>query len=342
MEKLNSILKKLCGATGVSGLETESSKAAYELLSEYTDDVKIDPFYNVLGFIKSENENAKTLLLDAHIDQIGMIVTAIDEKGFIHFANCGGVDRRLLSAQEVTVHGKKNIKGVIGAKPPHLETAEEASKISDIEDMYIDVGYSKEELLELVSQGDRITIDSSYNELLNNRVSSKSLDDRAGVAAILYALELLKGEKLPYNLAIEFTSCEETSGSGAKVSSYNVTPDIAIAVDVSFALTPDASEFKCGKMDEGVMIGYSPVLNKSLCDKLKEIAVKNEIPYQLEIMGGSSTGTNADMIYTTKGGVVTGLLSIPQKYMHTPIEIVSLNDIVSVAMLIAEFVKAGE
>ncbi|MEG0692580.1 MAG: M20/M25/M40 family metallo-hydrolase [Oscillospiraceae bacterium] len=339
MDRIKQNLKALCLATGVSGLENEASIVASKLLSQYTDTVSIDHFGNVVGLIQSSNKAAKTVLLDAHIDEIGMVVTAIDDKGFVKFANCGGVDRRLLSAQIVTIHGKKDIVGVVGSKPPHLETKEEASKIAELSDMFIDIGYDKETALEYISLGDKISIPSEFVEMLNDRVSCKAIDDRGGVCVILEALELLKGKDLPVNVAIQFTSREEVGGQGAKVASYTASPDMAIAVDVSFALTPDAVEHKCGKMGEGVMIGYHAILDKEFSDKLLAIAKEKEIKYQIEVMGGRSTGTNADGIILTKAGVRTSVLSIPLKYMHTPIEQVALCDIEETAKLIAEFLQ---
>lgn len=339
MQEIKNNIKTLCSVIGVSGLENIASKKAAEMLKEYTNDVKVDHFGNVVGRINSKKDNAPTLLLDAHIDEIGMIVVAIDDKGYLKVANCGGIDRRLLSAQEVTVHCESgDLLGVIGSKPPHLEKADEAKKVAEIDDIFIDIGFNKEQAQEKVKLGDRVTIRSTYRELLNDRVSVKSLDDRSGVVSILEALNILKGKDLNVNLVVLFSAQEEIGGSGAKVASYGITPDIAIAVDVSFAYTSDAQEHKCGKMGKGAMIGVSALLDKNLSDTLIEIAKQKEIPYQLEIITGRSTGTNADSIICTKNGVRTGVISIPEKYMHTPIEVVEISDIQAVSKLMAEYV----
>lgn len=342
LNKIDRSLRKLCGEAGVSGEETNASKAALELLKEYTDEAEVDSFGNVIGFLRSKNENAKTIMLDAHIDQIGMIVTGIDDKGFIRFSRCGGIDLRSVSAQIVTVHGKEEILGVVGSKPPHLEKADEAKKISKIEEMFIDVGMTKEEAEEKISLGDKITINASYIELLNGKVAMTALDDRAGVASILAALEILKGRELPMNVAVCFSGKEETGGQGARVASYRITPDIAIAVDVSFGTAIDVPAEKSGKLGDGVMIGFSPVLTKEICNKLLAVAKEKEIKYQLEAMGGRGTGTNADEIFINKEGVRTGLLSIPQRNMHTPVEIVKLSDVYETARLMAEFILKGD
>lgn len=342
MKVLNN-LKELCLATGVSGAEVQdASLLAEKLLQEYTDDTKIDVLGSVQGFIQSKKENAKTILLDAHIDEIGMIITSIDDKGFLRFSKCGGIDLRGLSAQMVQVHGKEGtntIMGVVGSKPPHILKPDEANKVEDMTDMFIDIGMNKEEAEQVVELGDVVTIYSEFNELLNGRVSCKALDDRAGVASILHALENLKGKELDYNIAVQFSTREELGGQGAKVSAYAIEPDFAIAVDVGFATTPDAKAHLCGELDKGVMIGYHPTLDKSMSDQMVQIAKDKEIPYQLEVTGGRETGTNADSIISTKTGVKTSLLSIPERYMHTPIEVVSVEDVKAVGDLISEFIQ---
>lgn len=343
MEQIIEDLKILCAATGVSGDEFSAAQKAAELLRKYIKDAHVDSFGNVVALLPSKKEGAPTLLLDAHIDEIGMIVTAIDEKGFLKVDKCGGIDRRLLAAQVVTVHAKEKLLGVVGSKPPHLEKKEDSLKTVTFEEVYVDVGLPKEKAEELVSPGDRITMNGSFTELLNERVCSKALDDRAGVAAILECLNLLEGEELPVNLAVEFSGREETGGQGAHMAAYRLKPDISIAVDVSFAHTPDADEWKCGKLGEGTLIGFSAALDKEISDLLVSLAKEKEIAFQYEAMGGRSTGTNADDILVTRGGVRQGLLSIPLKYMHTPVEVIAVSDLKATARLMAEFIrKAGD
>ncbi|MEG2813932.1 MAG: M20/M25/M40 family metallo-hydrolase, partial [Oscillospiraceae bacterium] len=251
-------------------------------------------------------------------------------------------DLRILAAQEVVVHTETgNLIGVIGAKPPHLEKGEEAKQIPDISEIFIDIGMSTQQAEKLVALGDRVTINSKFNQLLNDRVSCKSLDDRAGVCAILEALRLIKGKKISYNVAINFSSQEETGSAGAKISSYKIKPDKAIVVDVSFAKVSGENEHKCGKMGEGVMIGYAATLNHNMSNEMKNIAKSKKIPYQIEVMGGS-TGTNADEIGISRSGVMAVTLSIPQAYMHTPIEVCQISDIKAVADLIAEYLQSEE
>lgn len=341
MEQLISSLRALCGAAGVAGAESSAQEVACRLLRQYIPDASCDSFGNVSGLLPSRKAGAKTLLLDAHLDEIGMIVTAIDDRGFLRFSKCGGIDLRLLSAQIVTVHGKEPLRGVIGSVPPHLQKAGEAKKAPELEDLFVDVGLSRERAEELISPGDRITIDTDLTLLLNHRVTSKALDDRSGCASILAALELLKGQELDVNLAVQFTAQEETGARGAAVSAFRLEPDLAIAVDVSFAWTPDEDKLRCGPLGGGPLIGYAAALDKEISDRLVSLAKEKEIPYHLEVMGGSSTGTNADNIAVSRRGVRVGLISIPERYMHTPVEVVDLEDIQNTARLMAEFVRIG-
>lgn len=331
-------LFELTKAVGVAGDEYSASATACEMLKEYAKDAYIDDFGNVIGNIGVRTTDKPHILLDAHIDEIGMIVTYITDDGFLKVANCGGVDRRLLLAQQVTVFGKQAIKGVITSTPPHIE--DDNKKVPKVEDIFIDIGMSKEMAEKIVSLGDRVIIDSEACELLNGRVTSKSIDDRSGVIAILYALEKVKGKDLAYSVTALFSAQEETGERGAKTAAYKINPDIAIAVDVSFALTADDSEYKCGKMSEGVMIGVAPSLNKNLSNAMIELAKDKNIPYQIEVMNGT-TGTNADVIGVTKSGVKSVTLSLPLKYMHTPVEVIDLKDIENTGNLIAEFLLNG-
>ena len=334
-------LVDLCSADGVSGDEIAASQVALSMLKEYTDDCEIDRFYNVTGHFGVRDDSRPTLLLDAHIDRIGFIVTYIDDDGFVKVAQCGGVDRRITAAQTVTIHGKEKIKGVVSVLPPHVKSDKES--VAKIDELVIDTGFSKEELSEKIALGDRITIDCEPCELLNDRVCASAADDRSGVVSILYALELLKDKKLRYNIDVSFTVQEETGERGAKMIGYSAAPDMVLEMDVSFAATPDSEKHKCGVLSKGVMIGIAPSLSRRMSDDLISLAEENKIPYQIEVMA-DETGTNADAIGVSKGGAQACTLSIPLRYMHTPVEVVDIEDIKSTAALIAAFAeeKGGE
>jgi len=327
------ILAQLVDQKGISGSEMPASVKSAEFLSEYLD-VTVDDFGNVYGVSKDFSEDKKTLLLDAHIDEIGMIVTYITDDGFLKVAECGGLDKRLLLAQQVNVLGKQTIKGVVISTPPHLE--KDDSKAPDMDSVYIDIGMSKQEVEKIVSLGDRVYINNSLAMLKNDLVTAKSLDNRAGVAAIIYALDMLKDKPVKYNIRVLFSVQEEIGERGAKIGAYTADADTALVVDVSFARTNGESAENCGAIQKGPMIGIAPSLSREISDKLISVAKCNNISYQLEIMNGK-TGTNADVIGVSRSGVKTCTVSIPLKYMHTPVETVSLCDVENTAKLIAKF-----
>ncbi|MBO5858791.1 MAG: M20/M25/M40 family metallo-hydrolase [Clostridia bacterium] len=330
---ISSMLEALCSAKGVSGAEYSAADVASEMLGRFMP-VSTD----ALGSVRGKKEgNGPYIMLDAHLDQIGLIVTAIDEDGFIKFTKCGGADRRVLSAAEVTVHGKKDVFGVITSTPPHLAKPEDATKALPFDEMAIDIGMKKEDAEKIVSLGDRITFNGEYLPLLGNRISSPSVDDRAGVVAILRCLEILEEKGVEANLGVVFSVQEETGGSGAQTAAFSVQPDEAIAVDVSFAAAPSVSSEKYASLGKGAMIGYAPSLDYAMSKALEEIAKREEIPYQLEVMGGR-TGTNCDEIQISGRGVRTALISVPLRNMHTACEVCDLEDIESSARLMAEYI----
>jgi endoglucanase len=272
------------------------------------------------------------------MDEVGLIVTSIEGKGFLRVAPCGNIDRRVLMASPVRVHTASGpLNGVVCSVPPHL-SAGETLKNPKTDELFIDVGLTREEVEAKILPGDRITLISEGRTLQNNTVSGKALDDRAGCAVHLKALELLAGEELNCGLTVLFSSLEESGGMGAKTAAYEADPTHAIVVDVSFALTPDSDREKCGILGGGPMIGFAPILSSGMSREFTELAKANAIPFQREIMSGR-TGTNADAIATSRNGVICGLLSIPQRYMHTPVEVVSAEDIENTAKLVAAYVR---
>lgn len=338
-QNVSAILNSLCSANGTSGNESDAAQAAAEMLKKYMD-VEENPLGSVIGRLGGKGPH---ILLDAHIDQIGLVVTAIDEGGFLKVAKCGGADARVLAASDVTVHGKKDIFGVVTSTPPHLAKNEDEGKAVNFDDILIDIGLSKEEAEKIVAPGDRITFNGSFDELLGSRVASPNIDDRAGVAAILRALELLGGKMGNAGITVMFSSQEETGGSGAMTGAFSADADEAIAVDVSFASAPDISSEKYASLGKGTMIGYAPSLDFEMSRELKLLAENNDISYQTEVMGGR-TGTNCDEIQNSGRGCRTALLSIPIRNMHTAIELCDLADIENTAKLIAAYIteRGGE
>ena len=323
------LLKTLTSPAGVAGEESSSFESLKGLFSLYGD-VSCDDTGNI---IIHKNGKGKHILLDAHLDTIGFVVTGITDDGFIRVQKVGGVDMRTVEGMELTLHGTNDIYGVVCTVPPHLSNGE--SKVSTDGTAVVDIGMTKEDAEKVVSIGDRASFRSNFSILNENRVSSPYMDDRSGIAVLLKALEYTKTEN---EITLVCSAQEETGGAGATCAAFNVDADLSVSVDVSFAETPDSKSSECGRMNGGAMIGYAPILDRSYTELLVEIAKEKDIPYQKEIMNGR-TGTNADHITISKGGVPSVLVSIPLRYMHTPVETVDIRDIESCAKLIAEFLE---
>lgn len=325
------LLKELTALVGVSGKENNVSSYLANALKEYGT-VSVDDMNNVTCTFGS----GKHFLLDAHLDEIGLIVKSISDDGFVKVDKCGGIDERMLLASEVSVWGKKEVRGVISNLPPHLQKSGE-KKPPKLDEIAVDIGMTKEEAEKLISLGDRVTFKRNFNELVGTQVCSNVLDDRSGVAAILLAVSQLKNTNA--KITVCFSSQEEVGLRGSTTAAYGKDVDEAIVVDVSFGYTPKCKKSDCGEIGKGIMIGVSPILNGAMSQKMQDVAKKNNIPYQVEVMGGGHTGTNADVITVTQSGIKTSLLSIPEKYMHSPIEIVDTRDVEATANLIAEYIK---
>ena len=336
MQQIKQDLEKLCNAAGVGGL-TEIVHVAQDLLRPLVDTVEVDAMSNVLGFKKSHLANAPTVMLEAHLDEIGFLVTHIDDNGFVYVGAAGGIDRRVLTGQEVIIHGNDSYRGIFCSVPPHL--AGKDNELPELGKWGIDVGMSEEDAKTQIPLGSRVTFTPHFCSLSENIVCSKALDDRAGMAAILHCLRQLPKE-CPVNVAVAFCVQEELGCRVSDPATRRIQPDEAIITDVSFALTPDANPNECGIMGEGVMIGVSPILSSKMTKALMELAKENGIAYQTEVCPGG-TGTDADHITACLLGVPGALLSIPQRYMHTPVETVDLRDVATVGDLMAAYISKG-
>ena len=332
------VLKDLSTFTGVSGREKEISEYIAGLFKKYCDSLEIDRFYNVNGYKKGSAEVGKKIMIMAHHDEIGMLVKSIDENGFVKFTNIGGIDSKILLAQEVIVHGSKDIYGVIGAKPPHLLKPEETKKAVKMDDLYIDTGFDKENISKFVSIGDVITFKTYPFELKGSKLSSKCLDNRAGVAVLLDIMERLSKLSHIDDVIFVATSQEELGLSGAKIAAYNINPDLAIVVDACHGDIPDASKDETYTLGKGPAIAMGPNLHRTYTKKIIDIAKEENIPYQIDVEPGN-TGTEAWATQVSRSGIPTLLVSIPLKYMHTTIETINTNDIKNAGKLVSRFVS---
>ncbi len=317
-----------------AGSVSQASDKAFEMLSQYMPCERMNNL-SVVGMLKGKCDY--TLMLDAHIDQIAMVVTDIDDNGFLTVAKSGGIDIRTLPARAVTVHSKQKISAVFCSTPPHLANGEK--DFFDISEIKLDTMLGKA-AKEYISVGDLVTFAQEPFELANGRVCGRSFDDRAAVACLIELAKRLSSKQLPFNVAFVLSDGEELGLRGIRTASFKINPNEAIAVDVSFGDGPDISENEGKPLGNGGMIGISPVLDRDIFAKLVGTANKKGIPYQLEPMG-ERTGTNADMIAVTRNGVKTGTLSIPLRNMHSDCEIVDLKDLQSVCDLLEEYVLLG-
>lgn len=332
------MLGRLCALSGPSGFETHVARAAAELLRQLVDEVYTTRLGSVVGVRRCGRENAHKLLLDAHLDEIGFMVTGHDE-GFLRFAPLGGVDPRMLPDREVVVLTDPPIHGVVACLPPHVQTAEDMGKSLPIKELFIDVGLSQEEAERRIPIGTPVTYRGGCAPLGEDLLYGKALDDRAGFAVLLDVLERLKDKPLDVDLYVLGSTQEETHSTGAITAAYEIAPDRCVAVDVTHGDSPDASKNETFKLGGGPVIGVGPNCARSLSGRLKELAKELDMPIQLEVMSGSS-GTNAWPIQVSREGVATAVVSIPERYMHTPVEVVHRKDLEDTAKLLAAFVES--
>lgn len=310
---------------------------AFDEIKKYAPSAYRDALGNIIAPVRKPNDGEANILLEAHIDEIGFVVTHIDKDGFLRVGKVGGPDLRVLLGHEVTVFGKETLFGVFCCRPPHLSSREDYKKVPELDELAIDIGFDHETAEKKVKPGDYITLRQTPAELKNGMVTGKALDNRAGVLCVLRCLELC-AKNAKCGLSAALTLSEELGCRGAVTAAFAAKPTHAVVVDVSFGLTPDAPKEKCGEMGKGPMIGVSPVLSRDVTAMLFELAKERSIPYQTEVMGGE-TGTNADSVSISREGVATGLVSVPLRYMHTAAETVAAEDIESTAQLMAAAVE---
>ena len=332
------MLSRLCALSGPSGFESEVAEAAAELLRPLTDEVYITRLGSVAGVRRCGREDAPRLLLDAHLDEIGFIVTG-HEEGFLRFAPLGGVDPRMLPDREMVILTEPPIYGVVACLPPHVQSGEDMDKSLPIKDLFLDVGLSQEAAQKKIPIGTPATYRGGCAPLGADLLCGKALDDRAGFAVLLDVLERLREEKLNVDLYVLGSTQEETHSSGAITAAYEIAPNLCVAVDVTHGDSPDASKNETFKLGGGPVIGVGPNCARSLSGRLKELAGELDMPVQIEVMSGSS-GTNAWPIQVSREGVATAVLSIPERYMHTPIEVVHRKDLEDTAKLLAAYVES--
>lgn len=339
MDQIFDLAKTLIALPGVSGDEDRALPDLVKLFGDRFDETGITPVASFYGIRKSKKPNAKTILLDAHLDTIGFVVTQICEGGFLKVAGIGRTAEKNLSASEVWIYGKKIIPGVFASKPPHLQEPGESENKMDLSSLSIDTGLTKETLEEIVRIGTYVGFKAETERLGETAAVSPSFDDRICAAAILRGLELLGDEDIGWNIAVQFSAREEQGYKGAMTTAYRIHPDLAIVMDVGHAYVPGAPERrKSVEMGKGCMLSYSPQTNRKWTSLAEETAKEENIPIQLLAEPGR-TGTNSNAVQTVRGGVPVCLISVPLKNMHTANEIVDLRDVQAAARLVAAVLR---
>ena len=331
-------IKKLTNAYGVSGDEVRISKIAAGLMAPYCDRVEIDDFGNVLGYRDCGIPGAKTVMLDAHIDQIGFLITEVTDEGFLRFTTVGGVDQRMLLGSELTVLTKKGpILGIVAAIPPHLQKAGDNKKSVPIPEMVVDIGMTGEQAKKVVRVGDYMAFANDALELQGDALCGKAFDDRACLVCLLHAMELLQGKPLAVNVVVSASTKEETGFQGGISAGFKVQPDYAIAVDVTHARTGDAPQVIV-KLGDGPNVDMGSNSNPKFAKRVIEVARAKQIPHIVTSCPAGS-GTNAWPIQMQGQGVTTLVVSLPLKYMHSPVEMLRMSDVKNVGKLLAAFIE---
>lgn len=319
------MLKNLCTANGISGDEKKIRDIILSEISDFVDEYKVDNLGNIIAFKKGKNRAKSKLLISAHMDEVGFIVTYITNEGLLKFTNVGGIENKILCAKGVSI-GKNHIEGVIGIKPIHLTNSDERKKTIPISSMYIDIGAkSKDDALKYVKPGDNIYFDSIFEES-ENSIKSKALDDRAGCFLLI---DLIKTD-ISYDMYFSFVVQEEIGLRGATTAAYSVDPDFAIVVEATTACDiPGVEESKtvC-KLGSGAVIPFmdrSTIYDKELYNLANDIALKSNIKVQAKqaVAGGNDAGA----IHISRDGVRTICISVPCRYLHSAVSLIQKDDL---------------
>lgn len=337
-------LKKLLNTPSPSGFETKGQKVWVDYVKQFADSVEIDSYGNAYATLNPVSGHGETtILISGHVDELGLMVSHISEEGYLYFKPIGGVDKALIRGQRVTIHGAKgSVPGVTGLLAIHLQEPDDRNKVPEMHAMHIDIGVSsRKEAEKLVSIGDAVTYSAEFQELAGGRFAARGCDNRIGAWTAAEGLRLasLKKGKLKAKLVAVSTIQEENGLYGATMAGYSVNPDVALVVDVTHATDiPNCSKAKHGEvaMGKGPVISLGsvnhPVVNERLC----KVGAAAKIPLQVEV-NPRWTGTDADAIFKQKGGIPTVSIGVPNRYMHSPVEMIQYSDLEQTAELLAAF-----
>lgn len=324
-----------------SGYESPVQDLVRQYAADFADDVSTDVHGNVM--VVRNCKAPLRVMLAGHCDQIGLGVQHIDEEGYLYILPIGGWDPQVLIGQRVTVWTEGGpVLGVVGKKPIHLLSEEDRKKVPRMKDLWLDIGAAtKEEAEKLVRVGDAVTVELALRRMLNNRAASSAMDDKCGAWVVLEALRRADPEKLQCAVYAVSTVQEEVGLRGATTSAFGIDPLVGIAVDVTHATdcpTVEKKEEGDVRLGKGPVIYRGPNFSPKVVRQLVQAADQHQIPYQMGA-SGRPPGTDANVLQLNRAGVATGLVSIPNRYMHSPVEVVSLDDMDHAADLLARFVE---
>lgn len=342
-------LRALLETPSPSGFERRGQQVWCERVAAFAAQVESDAYGN--AFATFHPGGAPRILLGGHGDELGLMVAYISDEGFIHVRGIGGVDRGLLRGQRVVVHGRSGpVPGVVGSLAIHMQEPDDRKKVPEWHEIFLDIGAaSREEAEKLVRVGDAVTVGGGPCELAGSRLAARGCDNRIGTWAVAEALRILKeeGRSCEAEVVAVSTIQEENGLYGASMAAYRLRPDVALVVDVTHATDiPACSKPKHGdiRLGKGPVISFGSANHPAVCEKLLEVAAAEGIPVQLEA-NPRSTGTDADAMFLQRGGIPTATIGLPNRYMHSPVEVIDLGDLAALARLLAAFcfaVKPGE
>ena len=340
-------LELLLNTPSPSGHEARGQRVWMDYVKHYADETFSDSYGNCVAVLNKGG--SPRIMLAGHADEIGMTVNFINKEGFIYVRKLGGVDPAITKAQRVIIHTKKGpVNGVVGNVAPHLSKQDSEKKAPKMEDLFIDIGVSnREEAVEVVQIGDPITLSDRFELLRNDLAVSRAFDNRIGTFAVAETLRLLQKKKLKAEICAVSNIMEEVGLLGARQIAYSLKPDVAIVVDVTHATDyPTVNQCQHGdiKLGKGPALTHGGCNHKEVVARLEQCAAQEKIKLQHEAMSASS-GTDTDVIFWTRGGIPSALISLPNRYMHSPVEVVNLHDLEQIPQLMAAFclsVKKGE
>lgn len=337
--ELSPLLKKMITAPGLSGYEAPIREIVAEAWKPLVDELSVSRLGSLHGLQRGSGADPRpSVLVSTHMDAIGMMVTQVVD-GFIRFTEIGGLDPRVLPGQAVTVHGREDIPGVVAQPRAPLLPPDVRNNAVPMEHLFIDTGLTPKEVARLVRVGDVVSYAQPPIDLAGEALAGHSMDNRASVAALTLALDLLQTRPHSWDVWAVASAQEEETLGGAMTSAFQLQPAFAIVVDVTHASSPGAPSHKTYPMGKGPAIGWGPNIHPALFKAAKTIAERMEIPYSVEVMPRHS-GTDAYAIQVVAEGIPSLVISIPLRYMHTPVEVVSLKDIQRTARLMAELIAS--